>query len=219
MPQAVAYLDNDILGPAATDGDWWMLVQGAAFQGGMLAGAALGAVIVRMFYTVPPAVAETPPARAPAVGRPFLAGCGTFLVSLPLIGGIGYGWKFILDQFGIPSGEQDMVDLFRTADDPLLLLFMIILAVVVAPVTEELIFRAGLFRYLRTRLPRPVALVVPALVFAVLHGNLAAFAPLFALGVFFALAYERTGRIAVPMTAHALFNLNTILMIMAGVSD
>jgi len=95
---------------------------------------------------------------------------------------------------------------------------MIVLAAIVAPITEELIFRAGLFRYLRTRIPRALALILPALLFALLHGNLAAFTPLCALGVFFALAYERTGSIAVPMIAHALFNLHTIVRVMAGIT-
>jgi membrane protease YdiL (CAAX protease family) len=35
--------------------------------------------------------------------------------------------------------------------------------------------------------------------------------------VIFSLAYERTGRIAVPIIAHGLFNLNTIILILAGV--
>jgi membrane protease YdiL (CAAX protease family) len=36
--------------------------------------------------------------------------------------------------------------------------------------------------------------------------------------VFFALAYEQTGRLRVPIIAHALFNLHTILLVMAGVT-
>jgi hypothetical protein len=91
-------------------------------------------------------------------------------------------------------------------------------AILVAPITEELIFRAGLFRYLRTRIPRWAALLLPALLFASLHGNLAAFAPLAALGIVFALAYEHTGRIAVPIIAHALFNLNTLVLLLTGVT-
>ncbi len=140
------------------------------------------------------------------------------MISLPLIGGIGLAWKTILEFFGHAASEQEMVDLFRNADDPALLGFMIFLAAVIAPVTEELIFRAGIFRYLRTRMPRALAFVLPSLLFAFLHGNVTALVPLFALGVFFAYAYDRTGNIAVPMIAHALFNLNTIVLVMAGVT-
>ncbi|MBC8010343.1 MAG: CPBP family intramembrane metalloprotease [Burkholderiales bacterium] len=181
----------------------------------MLGGALLGGLLL-LLRKNPNSPPDLP--AAPKIRQPILGGLITFLISLPLIGGIGYAWKTFLDACGYSAGEQEMVDLFRNADDPGLLVFMIILAAVIAPITEELIFRAGIFRYLRTRIPRGLALMLPALLFAILHGNLAALVPLFALGVFFAIAYERTGNIAVPMIAHALFNLNTIVLVMAGVT-
>jgi hypothetical protein len=62
-----------------------------------------------------------------------------------------------------------------------------------------------------------VAFTVSAGLFAALHGNWVSSLPLFVLGLVFAAAYERTGRIAVPMLAHALFNLNTLLLVLCGV--
>lgn len=220
MPYVPPALDDSLLGPAAYDTGWWTAVQGAAFQLGLLGGALLGALLVRFSYRADVVSSEPPPLDpAPPTRRPILAGLVTFLISLPLIGGIGFVWKWLLELFGHHVAEQEMVDLFRNADDPGLLVFMTLLAAVIAPVTEELIFRAGLFRYLRTRIPRWLAVPVPALIFSSLHGNLAAFVPLFALGVFFTIAYERTGRIAVPMIAHSLFNLHTIVLVMAGFAD
>jgi uncharacterized protein len=227
LPRGVTYLDDDILGPAARNGDWWQIVQGAAFQLGMLGGGCVSMLISRLAKT--PCPLPTPPPEsavvvpstpAPALNtlHSILAGVVTFAIALPLIGGIGFVWKLAVEFLGFPVDEQDMVDLFRNADSPALLVAMILLASVIAPVTEEMIFRAGLFRYLRSRIPRWLALSLPALIFAVLHGNVVAFVPLFALGLFFALAYERTGRIAVPMIAHALFNLHTIVLVMAGVT-
>lgn len=221
LPQIPAHLSDDILGPAAHDGDWWLMIQGAAFQLGMLGGALLAGLYVRrqLRRATPPAdLRALPPDVAQPTTRPVLAGTVTFLISIPLISGIGFGWKTLMDGLGFPTGEQAMIDLFRNADDPALLAFMIILAAVVAPITEELIFRAGLFRYLRTRVSRGFALVIPALLFGLSHGNLAAFLPISVLGLFFSLAYERTGRIAVPMIAHALFNLHSIALAMAGVT-
>jgi membrane protease YdiL (CAAX protease family) len=49
-----------------------------------------------------------------------------------------------------------------------------------------------------------------------MHANLASFAPLVALGVVFSLAYERTGRISTSIIAHALFNITTTVLVMAG---
>ena len=91
-----------------------------------------------------------------------------------------------------------------------------LLAVGIAPLVEELLFRAGLFRWLRTRTSRPASLLLPALIFASLHGSLAALAPLLVLAVILSLAYERSGHVLTPITAHALFNLNTLLIILAG---
>ena len=40
--------------------------------------------------------------------------------------------------------------------------------------------------------------------------------PLVALAVVFCLAYERTGMIGTTIVAHALFNLNTMLLVAMG---
>ena len=72
---------------------------------------------------------------------------------------------------------------------------------------------------------RAAALLLPAIFFASLHVNwttlvgLPSLAPLVVLAVIFSLAYERTGTIGTAIVAHALFNLNTILLILAGVID
>ena len=77
--------------------------------------------------------------------------------------------------------------------------------------------RNGRFTYVRTRLPRWVALLLPAVLFAALHNDLGTFVPLVALAVVFSFAYERTGRIGTTIVAHALFNLNSALLVLAGV--
>jgi hypothetical protein len=92
-------------------------------------------------------------------------------------------------------------------------------AILVAPISEELLFRAGIFRYVRTRLPRWLALLLPALLFALLHLDVGSFVPLVTLAVIFSLAYERTGNIGTTMVAHALFNLNAAVLVLAGVDS
>jgi len=211
----VSHLSNRALGEAAVDGDLWQLVLGIALQFGLLAGVAVAFALPRSIIAAPPE--QSPP--SPPCPHPFLAAVATCLIALPVITLLGYGWKGVLQLCGFETPDQQMVDIFRQADSPEKLLLLVGLAVVVAPLTEEIIFRAGLFRYLRTRVPRWVALIFPAAVFALLHSNTVAFLPLFALGVLFSLAYERTGRISVTIIAHGLFNLHTILLIMAGVTS
>ncbi|MBW8782852.1 MAG: CPBP family intramembrane metalloprotease [Verrucomicrobia bacterium] len=198
------------------DDDLRQLILGTAFQLGMLAGI-LGPVFFLRHSAFP--VTADPVAPAPRRRFPLLAGVATFLIALPIVTWMANVWKTVLDVFHLNTDMQELVDIFQKAgNSPGRLAVLTVLAVAVAPLTEELIFRAGLFRYLRTRVPRWIALPVPAALFAALHGNLVAFVPLFLLGVLFSLAYERTGRIAVTIVAHGLFNLHTLLLILAGVT-
>jgi uncharacterized protein len=180
----------------------------AAGQIGMLGGMAA----FKIFFVRSPAPA--PP--APTTNF-FAAGVVTFLLAMPLVALTSLPWIVLLKVVGIPAEKQDLIRMFLEAKSPLLLGVMMTLACVGAPITEELIFRAGIFRYTRTRLPRWLALVLPACLFAALHNNIATFAPLVALGILFSLAYERTGRIGTTMVAHALFNLNSLVLILARV--
>jgi hypothetical protein len=143
----------------------------------------------------------------------------TFLVVVPLASGAGLLWEFVLKAAHLPMERQELVDLFTQTKSPALLSFMVVLALGIAPVSEELVFRAGLFRFLRTRIPRWAAYGASAGLFALLHANWTSFLPLLVLGVVFAVAYERTGHIVVPMLAHALFNLHTLLLVLSGVGN
>jgi len=161
------------------------------------------------------------PAPAPKAGPGKTAGMAllTLLGALPLVSATAMLWEQLLAALGLPTEHQELIDLIAGAKSPVLVTLMISLALIIAPVAEELVFRAGLFRFLRTRAPRWVAFVSSAGLFALLHSNWASALPLFVLGLIFAAAYECTGRIAVPMIAHALFNLNTLLIVLSGASD
>lgn len=191
----------------ALSADGTLILAGGAFQAGML----VGALIFLLRFN---RVAATPPPSGAGV---FAAGLVTFLIAVPVITATSLLWQALLGLLDITAAPQDLIGIFANAGFSPLLLAMILLATVLAPLTEELVFRAGIFRYTRTRLPRWVALLLPSVLFGALHGNLAGFVPLAVLGIIFALAYERTGRIAVPIIAHGLFNLHTIALIFAGV--
>jgi membrane protease YdiL (CAAX protease family) len=180
-----------------------MMAINTGFQGGML----IGIAVFQTYFSRG--------AARPAFGftASLLPGCVTFLISLPLIVLVGLAWIGLLKLCGLPADPQDAVSFFKKSHSPGLVALMIALAALVAPLTEELIFRAGLFRYARTRLPRWAGLLLPACLFAALHNHLPSFAPLVALGVVFSLAYERTGLIGTSIVAHSLFNFYSVLRI------
>lgn len=141
------------------------------------------------------------------------------LASLPPIWGltIGWGWlvKWVGTEFGIgvPDAPQMMVSYLHDVESPFAFTALMLLAVVVAPVTEELIFRAGIYRFLKSRLSPGVAIVLSSALFGSIHVHLLSFPSLMLLGGILCLAYELTGSLRVPVLIHALFNLNTTLLI------
>ena len=147
------------------------------------------------------------------------AGAAAFLAAWPLVTASGLLWRFFLEAAGVALERQPMIDLFSRANSPGVIALMITLAVVIAPVTEELVFRGGLFRYVRGRVSRTFAIMGPAVIFGAFHTNLASLVPLIVLAIVLSHAYERTGHIGTPIVAHALFNLNTVVLIYSGVGD
>ena len=190
------------------------ILNSAAFQFGLLLGPAF----------LPLELGHHP--LRPALNFSTLkSGVVTFLITLPIVTVANLAWLMILEKAGLPVEQQDLLRLFSEATQPAIIVVMIVLATVVAPIAEELLFRATLFRYLRTRLPRWLALLVPGTLFAVLHVNwvtldgLASLVPLITLAVVFSIAFERTGKIATAIIAHGLFNLHTILLLVSGVTS
>jgi uncharacterized protein len=194
-------------------GDAVAVFNGAAAQLGMLGG------VVAFWQTRD----KRPPKIVGKSPNIFVAGVATFVLSLPLLLLVANLWEFVLKLVGLPTEKQSLIEMFANADSSWQLGTMIILAIVIAPLTEELVFRAGLFRFLRDRTPRIFALLIASVFFASLHVNwatlegLSSLAPLVVLAVVFSLAYERTGSIGTSVVAHALFNLNTIILIFSGV--
>jgi membrane protease YdiL (CAAX protease family) len=140
------------------------------------------------------------------------------LIALPLVYGAAGLWQALLTWAGLPLDQENSIDDFLAIHSPALRIAFVFIATIAAPVTEELIFRAGLFRFLRGRLPGWVAVLVSSLLFAGIHQSLASLAGLTMLAAVCALAYQRTGRIGTAIVAHALFNLTTVVVILLGVN-
>jgi membrane protease YdiL (CAAX protease family) len=105
-----------------------------------------------------------------------------------------------------PLEKQGIVELFNASSTLEQRILIILLAVTVAPLAEEFFFRFFLYGVVKRYFGRGVGVVASALLFAAVHAHLPSFAPLFVLGICFAIAYEWSGSLLVSMTMHALFN-------------
>lgn len=204
-----AFLGSFLVGlfakPLGLHGDQLSIVATAALHLGILCGLAL--------------CLRSQPGAAPAFGRGVsvvLSGLATFLIALPFVSLTNLAWLQFLKLVGYDIERQPAVELVsRLGTTPWMTIF-VFFAVIVAPCAEELLFRAGLFRYLRTRQSKGIALVVPSLLFAAIHFHLPSYLPLAVLGIIFSLAYERTGTLGTAIIAHSAFNLNNLLVLLSG---
>jgi membrane protease YdiL (CAAX protease family) len=165
--------------------------------------------------------AEPPPAGAgPArpVSLALLHGGCALLAALPVVTLVNIGWIFLLRQLGLPDEPQTLLAIFENARSPFVVAGLLVVACGLAPLYEELLFRGGLYRFCRQKLGRGPALLLSGCLFGAMHTNLASFLPLSVFGMCLALAYECTGDIRVAIIAHSLFNLNTVLILLSGLS-
>lgn len=114
---------------------------------------------------------------------------------------------------GLEPKMQDSVEMIWTGG-PVMLVVLILGAVILAPICEEIFFRLAVFDALRVKLPDLAAGALTAALFASVHVSLTMALPLFTLGVLLQLARHYTRSLWVPMLAHMLFNGTTIGMVL-----
>ena len=78
---------------------------------------------------------------------------------------------------------------------------------VIGPISEEIIFRAIIFRGLRGRYKQGTALIISALIFAIFHGSPAQIMNSFLGGILYGLVYMKTGSLVTPIFMHCINNI------------
>jgi membrane protease YdiL (CAAX protease family) len=190
---------------------------------GLVSGPALTAIAAAVYATL----ARRLPARAEigeavhvrpraTVGKSVLV-AGVGLVAA-LVGSFLLGK--LLELIGIPVEEQGdilrIVEHARETSELRALILLGVAATVLAPLVEEWFFRGLLFRRLREIVGRGIALATSAVVFAAIHANPAGSAIYAWLGVVFALALDRSGRLWVPIAVHMGNNAVAFALLVLG---
>lgn len=122
-----------------------------------------------------------------------------------------------------PAAAHKTLDAMSSASPLEWRVLMGIVAVCLAPVAEEILYRGALQQALKgVGLARGWAIAATAALFAAAHwGSLVpgaeggALAMLLVLGVAFGWAYERTGSLLAPVAAHAAFNAANLAIVAA----
>ena len=123
--------------------------------------------------------------------------------TIPLALAVVYLASIVHDMVVHPR-QQDIVGEFPHSG--LGIALFVILAVIMAPLFEEIFFRGFLFRAFASSWGWMPGAIVSAGVFGIAHAQIDVFVPLFALGLMLAWVYKRTGSLWTSISLHALFN-------------
>jgi membrane protease YdiL (CAAX protease family) len=125
-----------------------------------------------------------------------------------------------LDAVGLPVQEQgsvlEIADRARAGEAWGEAAMLVLAALILAPVAEELLFRQLLWRRVRRIAGPGLAYALSAFGFAAIHGNPAGVVIYAWLGVCFAAALSRTGRVGAAIAVHVANNAFVLVGLFFG---
>lgn len=135
-----------------------------------------------------------------------VSGAFAFLASLPLFYLSALLYQLLLSGIGIEPKLQTVVTSLLDTKSAAMRAYLVFLAIFIAPLFEELLFRGILLPTVSKKIGFIPALLLVSTGFAVLHFHLPTLLPLIVFSSALCLAYWRYGSIWVPVCMHALFN-------------
>jgi len=133
---------------------------------------------------------------------------------MPLILGYNIVAQIVMEWVGITPDVQDVTRIISESSSSTTKIYFALLALAVAPVVEELIFRGILLPALTRMAGVKTAIVVVSVLFAAVHGHWPSFVPLFMLSAALCLAYIYRGSLITSIAMHSAFNSLTIAVIL-----
>ncbi len=146
--------------------------------------------------------------------RGVFLGITGYVTILPLFLLIVFLITRVSDYFGYQPPVHPLVNIFFKEGNPFILGGVIVLAVLVAPVIEEIVFRGFIYSALKKRTGVTLAIIVTSALFALLHMSIFSFLPIFFLGIVLAYFYEKTNLLISSITLHVIHNSLLISMIL-----
>lgn len=136
-----------------------------------------------------------------------LSGYGILLI----VSAILFIIDFVFSGNGIPGFERQSFNYFDTQSKTIALS---IIAILIAPVVEEFVFRGFILRTLLTKLPSLLAGILSALIFAVMHFQPSSTLGLFTLGLIINYLYIKNDHSLIPVIIfHSINNLIAVIVL------
>lgn len=126
--------------------------------------------------------------------------------SLPIMMMLTYVSLLLCVFVGVSPEPHAMLEVLNTEKTTWYIYYLVIVAVFIAPVFEEIVFRGFFYQFLRKRYGIMKAIIINGLIFSLLHFNVAQFLPIMALGIMMCLVFEYTGSLVASITVHIMNN-------------
>ena len=136
---------------------------------------------------------------------------GGLLLSLPLVLLTSWGVSRLFPHAG---GSNPLLDLVLNSRDLTALIFFALTACLLAPLYEELVFRATILPTMVNSYGAGVGVLLSSLLFAAAHLSLVEFFPLLILGLGLGWLRLRSGRLSACVLMHATWNGYTLVNLM-----
>ncbi len=135
-----------------------------------------------------------------------------YLATLPLAGMASWLVRTLFPHWTDMSPQPVLEILLETQSGPGRF-YLLFLAIVLAPLSEEILFRGILLPVATRRFGVATGLIMTSAVFAIIHAHAASAPVLFVLGISFGLAYLYTNTLWVPVLMHSVFNSASLLLV------
>lgn len=118
---------------------------------------------------------------------------------------------WLIEVTGCPA-QQNVVEYLQSGSLSIKIT-MVVMAVIVAPITEECCFRGCLYNILKQYSSPLLAAVASGLLFGAIHTSLAHLAQLTIFGILQCYAYEKARSLWLPIALHMLFNALSVTIL------
>ncbi|MDY7102866.1 MAG: CPBP family intramembrane glutamic endopeptidase [Actinomycetota bacterium] len=118
----------------------------------------------------------------------------------------------VVGELDVSGPAQDLTD--RASAGGIDLALLMVMIALGAPFVEELFYRGLLLRSLERRMNARIALVVSAVVFGAVHGQVLQLPGLIVVGLVFGWAAQRWERLGPSIVGHMVFNSITVLTLL-----
>lgn len=142
--------------------------------------------------------------------RDFVQALVTLFCIMPVVLVMIVAMQYLGEQFNGPEynvGQHQELEVLTSYPQIPLKISVAIVAVLAAPLVEELLFRGLIQTLIRSYIGRPwLSVILTSMLFAMVHENFAHWPALFTLSVAMGYAYEKSGSMWQPLFMHAMFN-------------